>query len=215
MRTEELIADLSRGLAPVRRLPGPGALTLRWLAIAVVVVALAVAMHGLRHDLAARLAAGLDLRQMLAAGLTGVLAAIAAFQLSFPDRDPRWVLLPLPAFALWLANLGWGCMQDFARLGPDGLHLTMSFPCLGFILGFGLPLSFAMAWLGRHAAALRPGPVAALGGLAAASITNIGLTLVHHLDAAAMVLAWHGLAILVTTAAAAVLGPRVMRVGAA
>ncbi|MBR0646254.1 DUF1109 domain-containing protein [Roseomonas hellenica] len=214
MRTEELIAELSRGLPPVRPLPGPCTLAMRWLAIAVVVVALAVACFGLRHDLAARLAAGPDLRQMAAAGLTGVLAAIAAFQLSFPDRDPRWALLPLPAFGFWLADLGWGCLQDFARLGPEGLQLTWSFPCLGFILGFGLPLSLAMAWLGRHAAPLRPVPVAALGGLAAASIANVGLVLTHHLDAALEALVWHGLAVLVTTAAAALLGPRVMRAAA-
>lgn len=211
MRTEELIAELSRGLAPVPRLPGPCALAMRWLAIAVIIVALAVACFGLRPDLAARLAAGPDLRQMAVAGLTGVLAAIAAFQLSFPDRDPRWALLPLPAFTVWLADLGWGCLQDFARLGPEGLQLAPSFPCLGFIFGFGLPLSLAMAWLGRHAAPLRPMPVAALGGLAAASIANVGLVLTHHLDAALEALVWHGLAVLVTVAAAALLGPRVMR----
>jgi hypothetical protein len=214
MRTEELIAELSRGLAPVRRLPGPCTLAMRWLTIAVIVVALAVACFGLRHDLAARLAAGPDLRQMVAAALTGGLAAIAAFQLSFPDRDPRWALLPLPAFGFWLADLGWGCLQDIARLGPEGLQLTWSFPCLGFILGFGLPLSLAMAWLGRHAAPLRPVPVAALGGLAAASIANVGLVLTHHLDAALEALVWHGLAVLVTVAAAALLGPRVMRAAA-
>ena len=111
---------------------------------------------------------------MAAAALTGVLAVLAAFQLSFPDRDRRWALLPLPALALWLGDLGWGCLQGFARLGAEGLRLTTSFPCLAFILGFGL-------------------------------------TLTHHLDAAAMVLAWHGLAIAVTTATAALLGPKVMR----
>jgi hypothetical protein len=210
MQTEDMIARLTRDLAPVRRLPSPTTLTLLWLGIAVLVVIAAVAMVGLRHDLAERMAAGLDLRQMAAAALTGVLAALAAFQLSFPDRDRRWALLPLPALALWLGNLGWGCLQDFAAHGADGVRLTTSFPCLAFILGFGLPLSLAMAWLARHAAPIRPGPVAMLGGLAAACITNIGLTLTHHLDAAAMVLAWHGLAILVTTAAAALLGPKVM-----
>jgi len=210
MQAEDLVTRLSQDLTPIRRLPSPVALTLRWLALAVIVVVVAVELVGPRHDLASRLAAGLDIRQMVTAGITGVLAALAAFQLSFPDRDPRWALLPLPTLALWLANLGWGCLEDFIRLGPEGLRLTTSFPCLAFILGFGLPLSLAMAWLGRHAALIRPGPVAALGGLAAASITNIGLTLTHHLEAAAMVLAWHGLAIAVTTGAAALLGPRLM-----
>lgn len=211
MQTDDIISRLSQGLAPVRRLPSPATLTLLWLGLAVLVVVGAIALVGPRHDLAARMAGGFDLRQMAAAGLTGVLAALAAFQLSFPDRDRRWALLPLPALALWLGNLGWGCLQDFARLGPEGLRLTTSFPCLAFILGFGLPLSLAMAWLARHAALIRPGPVAMLGGLAAACITNIGLTLTHHLDAAAMVLAWHGLAIAITTGAATLLGPKVMR----
>lgn len=211
MNTEDMIARLARGLTPVRRLPSPATLTLLWLGLAVLVVAGAVALMGLRHDLDVRMAAGQDVRQMAAAALTGVLAAMAAFQLSFPDRDRRWALLPLPALALWLGNLGWGCLQDFARLGAEGLRLTTSFPCLAFILGFGLPLSLAMAWLARHAAPIRPGPVAMLGGLAAACITNIGLTLTHHLDAAAMVLAWHGLAIAITTGVAALLGPKVMR----
>lgn len=211
MNTEDMIARLARGLTPVRRLPSPATLTLLWLGLATLVVGAAVAFLGLRHDLGVRMAAGLDLRQMVAAALTGVLAALAAFQLSFPDRDRRWALLPLPALALWLGNLGWGCLQDFARLGSEGLRLSTSFPCLAFILGFGLPLALAMAWLGRHAALIRPGRVASLGGLAAACITNIGLTLTHHLDAAAMVLAWHGLAIAVTAGAAAWLGPKLMR----
>jgi hypothetical protein len=211
MRTEDMIAGLARDLRPVRRLPGPGALAIRWLAIAGLVIAAGTPLVGFRHDLAAHLADGPAMRQMLTAGATGVLAAVAAFQLSFPDRDPRWALLPLPAFALWLADLGWGCFQEFLSLGPEALRLTPSYGCLRFILGFGVPLSLAIAWLARHAAVLRPGPVAALGGLAAASIASIGLTLTHHLDAAAMVLAWHGLAILATTGLAALLGPRLMR----
>lgn len=43
MQTEELIARLSRDLRPVRRVPGPWTLTLRWLAIAGAVIALATA----------------------------------------------------------------------------------------------------------------------------------------------------------------------------
>ena len=63
----------------------------------------------------------------------------------------------------------------------------------------------------RHAAWMRPGPVAALGGLSAAALASVGLTLVHYLDAAAMVLVWHGLSVLLVTALARAIGPRVMR----
>ncbi|HEY4252295.1 MAG TPA: NrsF family protein [Roseomonas sp.] len=209
MRTEDLIAALTRDVAPVRRLARPGVLALCWLAIAAAVLACAAAAFW--HGPMARIGTGIDLLQMGLAGLTGVLAAIAACQLSFPDRDRRWLLLPLPSFGLWLAHLGWDCARDMARQGPDGLHVTMSTPCFVFIAGFGLPLALAMAWLARHAAALRPAPVAALAGLAAASLANVGLTLVDAPHAVGMELTWHGLAIVVTTIAATWLGPRVMR----
>ncbi len=39
---------------------------------------------------------------------------------------------------------------------------------------------------------IRPVPVAALGGLAGAALSAAGLSLFHHLDAALMVLIWHG-----------------------
>jgi hypothetical protein len=68
-----------------------------------------------------------------------------------------------------------------------------------------------MLWLSRHGAWFSPGPVAALGGLSAAALASVGLSLIHHLDAALMVLIWHGLSVLVVTAIAAKLGPRVMR----
>jgi hypothetical protein len=211
MRSEDLIAQLATGLRPVRRVWHPAASTAAWVGLAVGVTALAVAVFGFRADLAARLAAGFDLPAILAATATGVLAAFAAFQLALPDRDRRWALLPIPAAIAWLATMGWGCLQDLARFGPEGLRLTTSFPCLAFIAGLGVPLTFGMLWLARHAAWFRPGPVAALGGLSAAALASVGLSLVHHLEAAIMVLVWHGLSVVLVMALAAVVGPRVMR----
>ena len=213
MRTEDLIAHLAAGLRPVRRVWRPAAAAAVWTALAAAVVSTAVLAFGPRPDLAQRLSGGVDLPQLLAAAATGLLAGFAAFQLALPDRDWRWALLPLPAAVGWLATMGWGCAQDFARLGPEALRLTTSYPCLGFITGLGLPLTLGVLWLARHAALVRPGPVAALGGLSAAALASIGLTLVHHLDAAAMVLAWHGTAVLAVTGIAALCGPRLMRAG--
>ncbi|MBR0664679.1 DUF1109 domain-containing protein [Roseomonas hellenica] len=210
MQTEELIAQLSSGLTPVRRLPGPWILAVRWLVVAIAVIALATAAFGLRRDLAARLADSSDLRQMIAAGLAGVLAAISALQLSFPDRSANWGLLPIPATGFWVGDLGWGCLRDLIESGFDRMNLETSVPCLAFILGFGLPLSLAMALLVRRAAPVRSLPVALLGGLAAASLTNVGMMMMHPVDAAATVLAWHGLGVLITVGGSALLGPRVM-----
>jgi hypothetical protein len=210
MRTDDLITQLSAGLKPVRRVWHPVLATAFWLALVTAIIAAAVLVFGLRHDLDDRLAAGFDRPQLLSAGATGVLAAFAAFQLALPDRDRRWALLPLPAIAAWLATMGWGCLRDFARDGLAGLSLTTSFPCLAFIVGLGLPLTLAAFWSTRHAATVRPGVVASLGGLSAAALASVGLSLIHHLDSAVMVLAWHGMAVALVTLAASYAGPRLM-----
>lgn len=211
MRSEDLIHRLASDLRPVRPARNPVVSTALWLGAATAVIVAAVLVSGPRHDIAARLAAGFDMPQMLAATVTGILAAFAAFQLALPERDRRWALLPLPAAVAWLATMGWGCLQDLARLGPEALRVGVSLPCLAFIVGLGVPLTVAMLWLARHAAWLRAGPVAALGGLSAAALASVGLSVVHHLDAAAMVLAWHGLSVLVVAGLASLLGPRLMR----
>lgn len=211
MHTDDLITQLAAGLRPVRRVWHPLVSTAIWVCAAAAVIGAAVAAFGLRPDIAARFAGGFDAPAMLASAATGVLAALAAFELALPDRDRRWALLPIPAALAWLSTMGWGCLQDLARLGPEGLRLTTSFPCLAFIAGLGLPLTLVMLWLARHAAWFRPGPVAALGGLSAAAFASAGLTLIHYLDAAAMVLVWHGVSVALVVALAGLAGPAVMR----
>ena len=215
MRSEDLIHGLAATLRPVRPARHPAIATLLWCSVAAAVILAAVLVSGPRPDLSARLAAGFDLPQILTATATGVLAAFAAFQLALPERDGRWALLPIPAAAAWLATMGWGCLQDALRLGPEALQIGVSLPCLVFIAGLGVPLTVAMLWLARHAAWLRAGPVAALGGLSAAALASVGLSLIHHLDAAVMVLVWHGVSVLVVAVVASLLGPRLMRRGLA
>jgi len=215
MRNEDLIRQLAADLRPVKPAANPIAATAAWLAIVAVVIALAVLVSGLREDLAARLTWDFDLPQIAGALATGILAAFAAFQLALPERSKRWALLPLPAAAAWLATMGAGCLEDLARLGPEALRIGLSLPCLAFIAGLGVPLAVAMLWLARHAAWLRAGPVAALGGLSAAALASVGLSFVHDMDAAVMVLAWHGMSVLVVTGLASLLGPRLMRGGVA
>jgi hypothetical protein len=192
VRTEDLIGDLAIELRPVRRLPSPGAQAALWLGLAVVAIALAVALHGLRHDLAARMLLPHEVAQWLASVATGVAAALAAAMLARPDRNWRWALLPLPPLLAWGLSLGWGCLADLARMGPAALTLGTSWGCLRFIILLGAPLTALQLWLLRHAGPVRPVPVLLLGGLASAALCSAGLSLFHHLDAAVMVLLWHG-----------------------
>ncbi|MBR0679394.1 DUF1109 domain-containing protein [Roseomonas eburnea] len=192
METEELIGRLTAGLRPVRRLPHPLRRAATWIGFALAVIAVFVAAFGPRQDLMERLQRPHEVAQLLFCLATGVLAAIAAFELSLPDRSARWVLLPLPAAAAWVASLGMGCLADIARMGPQALVFGASWGCFRFIVLMGVPLALSLVWMLRHAGPIRPVPVAALGGLAGAALSAVGLSIFHHLDAALMVLAWHG-----------------------
>lgn len=203
MRTEDLVEAMVADARPVRRLRPPLLRAVLWLGLSVLVIATAVALAGFRHDLAERLARPWEVAQLTAAVVTGVLAAVAAFHLALPDRSEAWVLLPLPGFGVWVSSLGWGCLADFVRLGPEGLALGASWGCLAFILGLSVPLGGAMLFALRHAAGIRPVPTAAIGVLSVAMLASAGLSLVHHLDAAVMVLLWHTGAVLVAVALSA------------
>jgi hypothetical protein len=211
MRTEDLVTSLTLGLKPVRRLPSPLAMLGLWCLFCVGVIAAALLISGLRADFAAWLMDGFDLYHLMSAALVALTAGYAAFQLALPDRDQRWALLPIPAVVGWLVTMGWGCLADIARLGPEAMSLTISVPCLAFIIGLGVPMTATMLYLTRHAAMFRPFPVAALGGLSAAAFASLGLTLVHELNAAVMVLVWHGIAVLVVTCIGALTGPMLMQ----
>jgi len=185
--TDALIDRLAADLRPVRPLPGPGWMLLRWILAATAAVAAVAWIEGARTgaDLAA-----FDLGHLAAASATSIAAALAAFLLAAPGRDLRPAWLLAPAAALWAGHLGLGCLADW-RDGTDGFRI--SWTCLGYIGGVGTLLSMIMLRLTRHAAAFRPGPVAAAAALSAAAAASAGLTLLHPTHGPLMVLAWHGL----------------------
>lgn len=191
MTTDDLINRLAGDLQPVCPLAPPMRRAAIWLAFAATLIAGAVAVFGLRPDFAERLRDTAEMAQWFASALTGLLATVAAFQLSLPDRSPRWMLLPLPAAALWVGTLGLGCLADVLRFGAQGLVPGVSWGCMGFILGLGVPLSASLVWTLRHAAGIRPLPVAVMGGLAGAALSAAGLWFFHQLDGAAEALVWH------------------------
>lgn len=210
MKTEDLVSAMAHEMGPVKRLRPPLVRAALWLGFSVVVIAAVVAFSGPRHDLAERLARPWEAGQMALAAVTGVLAAIAAFHLTLPDRSDRWALLPLPGLVLWIATLGWGCVADFVRLGAEGIALGTSFSCLGFILGLSLPMGGAMVFALRHAGPIRPVPTMATGVLSIAMLASVGLSIVHHLDAAIMVLVWHAGAVAIATAIGGGIGGRAL-----
>jgi hypothetical protein len=203
---DDLIRGLGADLTPVRRLKPPGVATLAWLAAAAAIGAGLAAVYG-THDMMARLSSAPDLwMAALGSALTAVLAALAAFELSRPDRPSLWALLPLPGLLLWLGASGMGCLRTWAQGGNgDGME------CLRFILMISLPLAIVMGLLLRRAFTFHPVLTAALAGLACAAASATLLNFCHPFDAAATDLAVHALAVGMVTAIAAFSGGRLLR----
>ena len=144
-----------------------------------------------RPDLAARLQQPWFATGIAAALVTGITAAIASFMASLPDRSRLWLLLPVPALAVWLSGIGYGCFADWVSMGPDGVQFGETMRCFATLLLTSVPLSLAMVVMLRYAALLRAKAVTLMGGLAVAAMTSSALLLLHDLDATVMILVWN------------------------
>jgi hypothetical protein len=189
--TPELIEILCADAKPVRRLRPPLLRAALWLLFAGVVLFALAGLLGTRPYLAERLRQPTFAVALAGSLLTGVLAAVAAFHLSLPDRSRQWLLLPVPALVLWVSTIGYGCLTDWVSIGPDGVRLGTTLECLATLAMASLPLSLVLLVMLRHAARLHPTMVAMMGGLASAGIAATALSLFHELDATVMVLVWN------------------------
>ena len=197
-KTPDLIDALVETATPVRRLRPPIIRTGLWLAFAAIMLGLIAIAHGLRPDFFDRVRQPLFVLSMLGALATSILAAVASFRLSLPDSSRLWIVLPLPALALWVATIGYGCLTDWVSMDPDGVHMGEAVRCFATLLMTSVPLSIAMLVMLRYAALLRPLEVSVMGGLAVAAVTAFALSLFHDLDATVMILIWNlGSAVLI------------------
>lgn len=191
IETPRLIEALAADAAPVKRLRHPVIRAACWLLFAALVATLLAISHGLRPDLLQRLTQPTFTIDLAAALLTGILAAIASFLISMPDRSPWWGQMPVPALLLWLSTVGYGCLANWIGMGPDSVSLSELARCVATLLLTSIPLSIALLVMLRHAAPLNPRPVALIGSLSVAAITASVLSLFHELDAAVMILMWN------------------------
>ena len=127
-------------------------------------------------------------------GLTAVSAALCAFGLGTPGRSHAWLLLPVPALALWIAGSGMGCVG-----GEDvwGETLAEAGRCLGFLLMIATPLMVLILFMLWRAAARVPGRMLAMGALASAGAAASLLALVHPHDMSFLDLGAHAVALAV------------------
>lgn len=206
MQTNQLIELLAREAGPVRPLSAPFKRALAWLAVSLAYVALVVLIARSMTlpfrlppvDLSVALSDAGFMIEQAAAFATAVAAAIAAFALTVPGYSRRWALLPLPLLGLWLASLGWGCVQDWLRFGAAGLTMVPDWApwygpplvCLAGISVVGALPALAIVAMLRQGAPLWPPLTVALAALAAAALGAFGLRLFHSPELNLMVLVW-------------------------
>jgi len=191
MNTDEFIERLAADLRPVRPLRPPWLRAVVWLAIALSYVAAVVWTKLMMSDASQMLSDARFLFEQAATLATAFTAAIAAFRSVIPGFDRRILLLPLVPLGLWLGSVGLGCMQDWLRLGADGLTLRPDWDCLPSATIIGIVPAIAMVIMLRKGAALHPRLTLASGALAVAAAGNFGLQFFHFRDASIMILAWH------------------------
>lgn len=190
MDTESLIRRLAENSQPVRRLWSPWLRSAAWLFLALAYVAVIVVMMGPRTDIGSKLADCQYAIEQIAALVTSVSAALAAFRSSIPAFDRRIVLLPVVSMAVWFGTLGVGCILSWLQFGSASLSLQPDWICLPAIILVGAGPAVVMVIMLRRGAPLSPHLTIGLGGLAAAGLGNFGLRLFHPQDASIMVLVW-------------------------
>jgi hypothetical protein len=208
---EHLIRNLANDLVPVRRLRSPTVRALSWLGV-VALVGAALARFADLPALETRLSGAPDMwLAVIGSVLTAVLAALAAFQLSLPDANRAWVLLPLPAAMLWIIASGLGCLRVWFVPGTHVAELNDARDCLIFIIGISIPLSALMFVMLRRACSLEPGLTAVSAGLATAAAAATLLNFFHPFDAAATDLAVHSCAVALVVVANWAFSGRLLR----
>ncbi|OIQ91074.1 hypothetical protein GALL_270400 [mine drainage metagenome] len=210
METDRLIDALVAETAPVRRLPPPRRRLLSWLAVSLPALAMLVAVMGLRHDLALRLAEPRFLTQETAALATALTAALAALYAGIPGT-PRWRLtLPLLPFAVWTLSLGQQCWHEWLAFGLSGMSFHPDAECIPGIAMAGLAPALAMLAMIRRGAPFQPRLTVGLATLAAAALGDAALRLFHPIDAGLMVLVWQFGTVLLLALLAALAGRQLL-----
>jgi len=189
--TPDLIEALAADAGPVRRLRHPLWRAACWLLLAAIIVLLIAVEVGVRADIDDRLRQTMFVVGLAAAALTGILAAIAAFMVSLPDRSRGWLLLPAPALIVWLSTIGYQCLTAWVKIGPAGIAPGETARCFATLFLTSFPLSLTLLLMLRYAAPVRPTETVMAGALAVAAITATAISLFHDIDATIMILMWN------------------------
>lgn len=176
--TDQLIEALTEGLQPVKPLRKPWLRAGLWSVFATLVIAVIVAVGGSRADLAHALQEASFLAPLAGSWLTGLTAALAAFQVSLPDRSRHWLWLPVVPVLLWSTGFAYSCLTNPGDI-LGSLELLPESACLLTIVVTSAGLIAVLLPMLRRVKTLRPRLTAWLGCLAVAGFADTAHLLVH------------------------------------
>lgn len=202
MNTDRLIETLTRDLTPAAPLPPPWMRAAWWLLGTVAYLAVLILMMASPIDVATNGARWPLVFYHVAAVLTALTAAAAAFASTVPGFSRRIFFFPIVAAGLWLGSLAGGAVQDWSR---DAARLAApgEWACVAMIVfGSALP-GVAMSMMLRRGAPLTPRLTAGIGMLASGTLASVAACLSHPHPSDAVTFVWHGVTILALAALAA------------
>ena len=206
--TDDLIHQLSSGLAPAPPLRRPFLRAAAWAAGAFIYVAVVVLWMTPADGAAGR---GLLFTfQQLAALTTAITAAAAAFSMTIPGRGRAAMLVAIAMGSAWAGLVLAGCIQDWMAAGRAGIVLRTDWPCVVGIPLTGLVPGIALAVMLRRGAPIAPRATTALGALGVASLASLGMCVAQPHERDIIVLVWHGATIAVVTVLAAIAGRSIL-----
>lgn len=212
MKTDDLIALLASGVAPVDPLAARKRFqtALLWGVLGALLVMLSG--YGLRHDLAQAAALPMFWAKLAYPLAIAVLAVVLTLRLSRPGMPlgKAWMALPLP----WLV-IAVLAIATLANTNPDErLPLVMGktwLSCAFNIAWVSTPVLLGMLWAVKGMAPTRPALAGACAGLASAAAGAVVYAL-HCPEMQVPFLAvWYMLGMLVPTAVGGVVGAKLLR----
>ena len=184
--TSDLIRVLAAHAAPVRPFQ-PLWRAVLWIALAVAILALVLVLHGVRTDLQERLGDPVFVLGLTGTLLTGAIAAVAAFELSLPDRPTIWAWAPVPAVVLWQSAIAYRCLSGWVSLEPSAMRAG----AVAALVLIVPSLAFPMLVMLRHAAFHCRTSIAVTSALAVAGLSAAVLSLLHNVEASLILLLWN------------------------
>ena len=204
---EQLVNELSGDAGPTRPAPHPFLLSLKLFGAAAVYLAVALAISGLRPDLAQALQQPWYVAELLALLLLFAAATTSAALLSFPDLHQKRALAyaPVVAFALFALTMLLAWRADTAPHPVHDIECTISITLVAL-----LPAAWTF-YLLRGYASTHPDWAGSIALLAAFGTGALWLRLQEANDSVAHVVLWHYLPMLLAGFIGWILGRRLLR----